>query len=86
MRPGTRLTRASSSASHLYGRLHFLSKGPPVVADKTQSDIFERAISPAPAPVPRSLLVFAHPDDETIALGARLANFGDAHMVHGGCA
>jgi len=60
----------------------FSIKGSPVLADKAQFDIFERAISPAPAPVPRSLLVFAHPDDETIALGARLANFGNAHMVH----
>lgn len=31
---------------------------------------------------PRALLVFAHPDDETIALGARMGRFGDAHFVH----
>lgn len=53
-----------------------------MVPDNAQFDIFTRAISSAPAPVPRSLLVFAHPDDETIALGARLANFTGAHMVH----
>jgi LmbE family N-acetylglucosaminyl deacetylase len=31
---------------------------------------------------PKSLLVFAHPDDEAIALGARLSRFRDAHFVH----
>ncbi len=28
------------------------------------------------------MLVFAHPDDETVALGARLGRFGPAHFVH----
>jgi N-acetylglucosamine malate deacetylase 2 len=32
--------------------------------------------------MPRALLVFAHPDDETIAVGARMARFADAHMVY----
>ena len=32
--------------------------------------------------LPRTLLVFAHPDDETVALGARLGRFGSAHFVH----
>lgn len=32
--------------------------------------------------MPKALLVFAHPDDETIALGARMGRFGDAHFVH----
>ena len=31
---------------------------------------------------PKSLLVFAHPDDEAIALGARLSRFRDALFVH----
>ena len=31
---------------------------------------------------PKSLLVFAHPDDEAIALAARLSRFRDAHFVH----
>jgi LmbE family N-acetylglucosaminyl deacetylase len=46
--------------------------------------LFTQAIVPAPAvtPLPRALLLFAHPDDETIALGARLSNFTDAHIVH----
>ncbi len=35
-----------------------------------------------PRPLPRAALIFAHPDDETIALGARLARFAGAHMVH----
>ena len=32
--------------------------------------------------MPRAFLVFAHPDDETVALGARLARFSSAHFVH----
>lgn len=40
------------------------------------------ASATSPAPQPKSLLVFAHPDDEAIALGARLSRFGDAHFVH----
>lgn len=32
--------------------------------------------------MPKALLVFAHPDDETIALGARMGRFGQAHFVH----
>lgn len=31
---------------------------------------------------PRALLVFAHPDDEVIAVGARMSRFGDSHFVH----
>ncbi len=32
--------------------------------------------------MPSALLFFAHPDDETIALGGRLGRFGSAHLVH----
>lgn len=32
-------------------------------------------------PMPRALPVFAHPDDETIALGARLAAGGSACLA-----
>ncbi len=35
-----------------------------------------------PAATPRAMLVFAHPDDETIALGAHLGRFGAAHFIH----
>ena len=35
-----------------------------------------------PRPVPSALLFYAHPDDETIALGARLGRFANAHLVH----
>lgn len=31
--------------------------------------------------MPRALMVFAHPDDETVALGARIARFRDAHFI-----
>ena len=31
---------------------------------------------------PRTMLVFAHPDDETVALGARLGRFAEACIVH----
>lgn len=33
-------------------------------------------------PAPAGMLVFAHPDDETIALGARLARYQSSLMVH----
>jgi LmbE family N-acetylglucosaminyl deacetylase len=33
------------------------------------------------APMPRALLVFAHPDDETVALGARIGRFHGAHFI-----
>lgn len=47
-------------------------------------DIFANATAPESAlgPLPRTLVVVAHPDDETIALGARLARFGDAQFIH----
>jgi LmbE family N-acetylglucosaminyl deacetylase len=35
-----------------------------------------------PAPTPKAILVFAHPDDEVIALGGRLGRFQYAHFVH----
>jgi LmbE family N-acetylglucosaminyl deacetylase len=52
--------------------------------ENSRDDIFLRAIAPAPSPVPipRALLVFAHQDDETVAMGARLSNFTEAHFVH----
>ena len=35
-----------------------------------------------PVPMPKAVLVFAHPDDEGIALGGRMGRFQDAHFVH----
>jgi LmbE family N-acetylglucosaminyl deacetylase len=32
--------------------------------------------------MPRALVVMAHPDDETVCLGARLGRFGTAHFIH----
>jgi LmbE family N-acetylglucosaminyl deacetylase len=32
--------------------------------------------------MPRAMVVVAHPDDETIALGARMGRFQEAHFVH----
>lgn len=34
------------------------------------------------APMPRSVLVFAHPDDEVVAVGARIGRFQSALFVH----
>lgn len=47
-------------------------------------DLFENAIAPqgAPLPMPKAMLVFAHPDDEVVALGARLGRFNSALFVH----
>jgi LmbE family N-acetylglucosaminyl deacetylase len=33
-------------------------------------------------PMPRAMVVVAHPDDETIALGARIGRLGEAHFIH----
>ena len=47
-------------------------------------DLLARATAPEndPCAMPRTLIVFAHPDDESIALGARLRRFQSAHLVH----
>src|SRR6185312_5372260 len=34
------------------------------------------------SPMPRAMLVFAHPDDEVVGLGARLGRFRSACFVH----
>lgn len=33
-------------------------------------------------PMPRAMVVVAHPDDETIALGARIERLGETHFIH----
>lgn len=45
--------------------------------------VLARAIAPEndPSPAPQAMLVFAHPDDETVALGARIGRFKDAHFI-----
>lgn len=64
-------------------RAHICLKVTPLLPDE-HYDRFQSALAPArsPNPVPRALLLFAHQDDETIALGARLCNFTHAHIVH----
>ena len=51
---------------------------------ESQEELFRRATAPDgdASELPRTILVFAHPDDETVALGARLGRFGRAHFVH----
>lgn len=58
--------------------------GKPKLVSSLREDLFNRAIAPEGDAVqaPRTLSVFAHPDDETVALGARLGRFADAHFVH----
>lgn len=53
-------------------------------AQQARDELFARAVAPAAreAETPRALLVYAHQDDETIALGARLCRFRMAHIVH----
>lgn len=46
-------------------------------------ELFTRAVSYGEdAPAPRALFVFAHPDDETLALGSRLQRFTDGLLIH----
>ena len=58
--------------------------GPALPPDEnSRQQLFTRAVAPEPSvAVPRALMVFAHQDDEVVALGARLGNFGSAHFVH----
>lgn len=48
------------------------------------SDLFAQATAPqgSETPPPASMLVFAHPDDEIVAVGARLGRFRSAVFVH----
>lgn len=36
----------------------------------------------SPTARPRALLIFAHPDDEVIAVGGRMGRFAESHFVH----
>ena len=52
--------------------------------DRQRLDLLQRSTAPENShlPTPSALLIFAHPDDETLALGARLRHFRSAHLVH----
>ena len=52
--------------------------------DRGRLDLLQRSTAPENShlPTPSALLIFAHPDDETLALGARLCRFRSAHLVH----
>jgi LmbE family N-acetylglucosaminyl deacetylase len=47
-------------------------------------DLFEQATLPedSATPAPASMLVFSHPDDEVVAVGARLGRFRSGLFVH----
>ena len=47
-------------------------------------DLLRRATAPEDStmPMPAAMVVVAHPDDETIALGGRMGRFQEAHFVH----
>ncbi len=61
-----------------------ISRWGATLTSSRQEEIFRRATAPEgdATAMPRAMLVFAHPDDETVALGARLARFANAHFVH----
>lgn len=68
-----------ASATHLRGK-RTIGNGRYV----TVLEILKAATAPqnTPVPTPGAMLVFAHPDDEVIAMGARMARFHSAHFVH----
>src|SRR5579862_7155208 len=47
-------------------------------------DLLRRATAPQDSDevMPKAMVVVAHPDDETIAVGARMVRFKEAHFVH----
>jgi len=47
-------------------------------------DLLRRGTAPVESdlPIPRAMVVMAHPDDETIALGARMRRLAEATFVH----
>jgi N-acetylglucosamine malate deacetylase 2 len=47
-------------------------------------DLLQRATAPEKSAdqMPHAMVVVAHPDDETISLGARLGRFHEGHFVH----
>ena len=50
---------------------------------RKQQAVLERVAAPcaAPPPLPRALVVLAHPDDEVLALGARLERYRESMLV-----
>jgi N-acetylglucosamine malate deacetylase 2 len=56
----------------------------PAQSKVAAEDLLRRATAPegSELPMPRSMVVVAHADDETIALGARVGRFHHAHFVH----
>lgn len=53
-------------------------------ADLYAEDLLARATAAEDdaSAMPSAVVIFAHPDDETVALGARLGRFQHAHIVH----
>jgi LmbE family N-acetylglucosaminyl deacetylase len=53
-------------------------------APPDRDELLRRATAPQTdtTPRPRALLVFAHQDDETVALGGRLGRYGAAYLLH----
>ena len=56
----------------------------PAYSTVAAEDLLQRATAPegSELPMPSAMVVMAHPDDETVALGARIARFQEAHFVH----
>jgi N-acetylglucosamine malate deacetylase 2 len=65
-------------------RLHHSVRESSTKFAMTPQEMLARATAPedSTSTMPNALLVFAHQDDEVIALGARMARFSHAHMVH----
>ena len=54
------------------------------LATSYEIDVFTRATAPShdTSQMPRTAVVVAHPDDETIAMGGRIARYRDARFIH----
>jgi LmbE family N-acetylglucosaminyl deacetylase len=56
----------------------------PAQSTVAAEDLLRRTTAPAGSDLamPRTMVVVAHADDETIALGARIERFNEAHFIH----
>ncbi|MGI4826667.1 MAG: PIG-L deacetylase family protein [Janthinobacterium lividum] len=81
--PRRRIPRQVSDPSHSHGNSLFVEQAQTASASSRDSALLERVAAPATSdlPMPRLLIVFAHPDDEVLAMGARLERLAASRLL-----